>query len=123
MGHGSYMDTLSTVKEEIDAEGLFDVAIIAAGAYAMPLAMHCKVGHNATAIAMGGGSQLLFGLKGHRWDTHPILSKLYNAHWMYPLEQDTPDNAKSIESGGPYWGSNGQRLKKCPIKAAAQLAI
>jgi FkbM family methyltransferase len=116
--HRSYMHTLSAVKEQIDSAGPFDVAIIAAGAYAMPLAMHCKVKHRATAIAMGGGSQLLFGLKGHRWDTHPILSKLYNAHWMYPLEQDTPDNAKSIEMGGPYWGSKGQRLEKCPIKAA-----
>lgn len=113
--HGSYMETLSFVKKNIDAEGPFDVAIIAAGAYAMPLAMHCKIKHNATAIAMGGGSQLLFGLKGHRWDTHPKVSKLYNKNWMYPLEVDTPSNAKSIERGGPYWGPKAKRLTECPL--------
>ena len=34
---------------------------------------------------------------------------------MYPLEEDTPDNAETIEMGGPYWGAKTQRLKKCPI--------
>jgi UDP-arabinose 4-epimerase len=70
----------------------------------------------ATAIAMGGGSQLLFGLKGHRWDTHSVLSKLYNKNWMYPLEEDTPENAKTIEMGGPYWGPKQKRYKKCPVE-------
>ena len=114
--HGSWMETLEAVTKLIDNVGPFDVAIVAAGAYAMPLAVHCKIKHNATAIAMGGGSQLMFGLKGKRWDTHPDLSKLYNKHWMYPLEKDTPDNAQTIEHGGPYWGPKEKRHAICPVK-------
>jgi hypothetical protein len=119
--HDSYMKTLSFVKKKIDLVGPFDVAIVAAGAYAMPIAMYCKSKHHAVAVVMGGGSQLLFGLKGHRWDTHPVLSKLYNTHWMYPLEEDTPLNANSIESGGPYWGSKEERLNKCPVQAKMKI--
>ena len=81
----------------------------------MPLAIYCKNVHNATAIAMGGGSQILFGLKGHRWDSHPGVSKLYNQHWMYPLESETPRNFGTIEDGGPYWGGKSQRMGSCPI--------
>lgn len=114
--HGSYLETLDAVKAKIDAVGHFDITIVSAGAYAMPLAVYCKNKHNATAFAMGGGTQLLFGLKGHRWDSHPVLSKIYNPHWMYPLEEDTPNNAVDIEIGGPYWGRRGQRLNKCPVQ-------
>ena len=119
--HKSYMETLSYVKTQIDDVGPFDVAIIAAGAYSMPLALYCKVKHSATAIAMGGGSQLLFGLKGKRWNTHPILSKLYNKNWIYPLEEDTPQNAKHIELGGPYWGPANERHIACPVKEVSTL--
>ena len=63
--HGSYMETLSFVKRKIDAEGPFDVAIVAAGAYAMPLVVYCKL-KQCDGNHKGGGSQLLFGLKGHR---------------------------------------------------------
>lgn len=113
--HKSYVETLNVVKDMIDKIGKFDVSIIAAGGYAMPLAVHCKTKHNSISIVMGGGSQIMFGLKGHRWDNHAQISKLYNKYWMYPLEEDTPDNAETIEMGGPYWGAKTQRLKKCPI--------
>ena len=112
--HNSYVETLKSVQQVIDGIEFFDIAIIAAGAYAMPLAVYCKLRRNASAIVMGGGSQLLFGLKGHRWDSHSVLSKLYNKDWIYPLEQDTPKNARMIEMSGPYWGPESKRLKSCP---------
>ena len=90
MPHDSWMETLDAVKHLIDSVGPFDVAIVTAGVYTMPLAVHCKLNHKATAITMGGGSQLMFGLKGKRWDDHPEVVKLYNKYWMYPLE---PNNS------------------------------
>ena len=36
------------------------------------------------AVQMSGATQLLFGIKGKRWDTHPIISKLYNEAWGPP---------------------------------------
>ena len=104
-----------SVKDDLDRVGKFDLAIIAAGSYAMPLAVYCKERHHSSAIVMGGGSQLLFGLKGKRWDTHNVLSKLYGKHWMYPLQVDTPNNSHTIEMGGPYWGSKTQTLMSCPV--------
>ena len=80
MPHGSYVETLEAVKTMIDNDGEFDVAIVSTGAYGMPLAVYCKTAHNATAIAMGGGAQVLFGLKGHRWDSRQVIRKLYNSH-------------------------------------------
>ena len=113
--HGSYVETLEAVKTMIDNAGEFDVAIVSAGSYVMPLAVYCKTAHHASAIVMGGGAQVLFGLKGHRWDSHQVIRTLYNPHWMYPLEEDTPSNAKGIEDY-TYWGPPGKRLQKCPVE-------
>lgn len=103
------------VKHKIDNIGNFDVSIISAGAYEMLLVVQYKIKNKSIAIVMGGGSQLMFDLKGHRWDNKQEILKLYNNNWMYPLEEDTPNNANTIEMGGHYWGPKEKRLKKCPI--------
>ena len=78
----------------------FDVAIIGCGAYGMSLAAKIKQS-GKIAIHLGGATQLLFGIKGARWDNQP-LSKLYNEHWTRPLETETPKAAKKVE-GACYW--------------------
>ena len=78
----------------------FDVAIIGCGAYGMPLAAMLKES-GKVAIHLGGATQLLFGIKGARWDNQP-LSRLYNEHWTRPLESETPKEAKGVE-GACYW--------------------
>ena len=76
---------------------VFDIAIIGCGAYGMPLAAYCKqIGKKA--VHLGGATQLLFGIKGKRWDNY----SLYNDYWVRPLESETPRNAGKIESGC-YW--------------------
>ncbi len=51
----------------------------------------------------GGDTQLLFGIKGKRWDDNPDISdKLYNEHWVRPSRNETPTNRKFIEDGC-YW--------------------
>lgn len=79
----------------------FDVAIIGCGAYGLPLAARLKQ-NGKQAVHLGGATQLLFGIKGGRWDAHPIISKLYNEHWVRPDESETFQDAKNIE-GGCYW--------------------
>lgn len=90
----------------------FDFAIIGCGAYGLPLAAHIKrLGKKA--IHLGGGSQLLFGIKGKRWDNDayhwpdlPQLntnySSLYNEFWTRPNESETPKSATKVE-GACYW--------------------
>jgi len=79
----------------------FDVAIIGCGAYGMPLAAKIKAG-GRKAVHMGGATQLLFGIKGKRWDTHPVISSLYNEYWTRPAANEVITNPNIVE-GGAYW--------------------
>lgn len=79
----------------------FDIAIIGAGAYGLPLASFVKsIGKKG--IHLGGATQILFGIKGKRWDKLPFFRKLYNDHWVRPLPEETPKNFRTVESGC-YW--------------------
>lgn len=82
-------DSIRTIK--------FDIALIGAGAYGLPLAHECKK-MGKSAIHLGGSLQLLFGVKGKRWDN----TGLYNDYWVHPLLSDTPKNYLDVEEGC-YW--------------------
>lgn len=79
----------------------FDVAIIGAGAYGFPLAAMLKKA-GKQAIHMGGITQILFGIKGKRWDEHPAVASLFNEHWVKPDPSEIPQKASLVE-GGCYW--------------------
>lgn len=91
-----WFEALDYMKKEIDKKD-FDIALIGCGAYGLPLAAHVK-SLDKQAIHLGGSLQLLFGIKGKRWEEYKIFTK----HWIYPLEEDTPQNIKKVE-GGCYW--------------------
>ncbi len=98
--HGNWFETLEELKAEM-AVRPFDVAIIGAGAYSLPLAVHAKkLGWQG--IHLGGAAQLFFGIRGRRWDNQPEFQKLFNEHWIRPLPFDTPSGNTSVE-GGCYW--------------------
>jgi hypothetical protein len=98
-GFVSWFDALQYMKDEISQRD-FDIAILGCGAYAFPLASHIKrIGRKA--IIMGGATQILFGIKGKRWDNHPI-SSFYNDDWVRPKESERPEAAKNVENGC-YW--------------------
>ena len=79
----------------------FDIAIIGAGAYGLPLCSYVKL-KGKKAIHMGGATQILFGIKGMRWDSHEYISKLYNENWIRANSEETPINSNKVE-GGSYW--------------------
>ncbi|PEX10218.1 hypothetical protein CN451_13235 [Priestia megaterium] len=79
----------------------FDIAIIGAGAYGLPLASYVK-SIGKIGIQMSGSTQILFGIKGMRWDDHPVISKMYNDHWIRPSAEETPPKPEKVE-GGSYW--------------------
>ena len=79
----------------------FDVAIIGCGAYGFPLAARIKAA-GRQAIHMGGATQLLFGIKGRRWDEYPLISRLYKESWVRPDEKEKPMQAEKVEEGC-YW--------------------
>ena len=97
-GYASWFDALAAMEQQMDAAP-YDVAVIGAGAYGLPLAAHARdTGH--AAIQMSGALQLLFGIRGKRWDDHPIISKLYNDAWVRP--EETLAHKEKVE-GGSYW--------------------
>ena len=96
----TWFDALNWMYEETIKKE-FDVALIGCGAYGMPLASMIK-NAGKQAIHMGGVLQILFGIKGARWDNDPIVSNLYNEYWVRPSNDEKIINASSVE-GGCYW--------------------
>lgn len=43
------------------------------------------------AIHMGGATQMLFGIKGKRWEDE--YGEFMNEHWIRPSKEETPINA------------------------------
>lgn len=94
------LDWMYTEALKID----FDVAIIGCGAYGFPLAAKLKKA-GKQAIHLAGATQLLFGIKGKRWEQDPAFSyvqKYFNDAWVYPDESEKPQRALAVE-GGCYW--------------------
>lgn len=98
--YNDWFEALDSMKSNI-SECDFDVAIIGAGAYGLPLAAYVK-SLGKQAIQMSGATQILFGIKGKRWDDHPVISKFYNDAWVRPLQSETPPETQKVE-GGSYW--------------------
>ncbi len=79
----------------------FDIAIIGAGAYGLPLASFVKrIGKKS--VHLGGPTQILFGIRGSRWEERPFFQQLFNQNWIKPLPVEVPENFKKVESGC-YW--------------------
>lgn len=97
----SWFDALAHMEDAIAAR-TFDVAIIGCGAYGLPLAAHVKrLGRQA--VHLGGQTQLLFGIRGKRWETgHERIRAMFNEHWVLPDERDRPARYAAVE-GGAYW--------------------
>lgn len=91
---------LDFMKDEISNKK-FDIALIGCGAYGLPLAGHVKR-LGKIGIHMGGCLQLLFGIKGKRWDNNPSVNKFYNDNWVRPSNNDMPKNYLKVENGC-YW--------------------
>lgn len=100
-GYESWFDALESMKKQIDNVD-FDVAIIGCGAYAFPLAAHIKK-QGKCSIVMGGATQILFGIKGKRWEKIRFFEKLLNnKYWVKPNQEEMPEGFEKVE-GGCYW--------------------
>lgn len=97
-----WFEALNSMKSQID-ESDYDICIIGCGAYGLPLAAHVKR-MGKKAVHLGGSTQLLFGIKGNRWEDHIVwpYMNLFNEHWIRPGEAMKPKNANEVE-GACYW--------------------
>ena len=110
-GFPSWFDALDYMKSEIDKID-YEICIIGCGAYGFHLAAHVKRS-GKKAIHMGGATQLLFGIKGNRWEDpmygvkewnlpYGFYTNMFNEYWIKPGEEGRPKNAESVE-GACYW--------------------
>lgn len=108
--YADWFAALEAMKNKIDRID-FDIALLGCGAYGLPLAAYIRrMGRKA--IHMGGSLQLLFGIKGARWENPNFgirelgapgrYASLFNENWVYPDAEGRPDNFESIE-GACYW--------------------
>jgi hypothetical protein len=80
-----------------------DIAIIGAGAYGLP-AGAALFRHGVKVVVMGGATQLLFGLRGKRWENDRAYARLMNEHWVRPSVTEQPAGFGKLEiHGGAYW--------------------
>lgn len=79
----------------------YDVALVGAGAFSLPLTVHAKQA-GRVGIHLGGPLQILFGILGGRWTWNPDFKRFIKDTWIRPSEEETPKTAGLIE-GGCYW--------------------
>lgn len=110
----SWFEALEYMKRRIDDVN-FDICLLGCGAYGLPLAAYIKR-KGKQAIHLGGGLQLLFGIKGKRWieqydewwNVRPgqriniNYRPLFNDSWVFPSDNEKPAGAKKVEDGC-YW--------------------
>ena len=97
-----WFDALENMYKQIDEKD-FDIALIAAGAFGMFLANYIK-NKGKQAVHIGGALQLLFGIKGTRWNDE--LGYLYNDNWTSPLPEECPSDLTNFIKGEgmkAYW--------------------
>jgi hypothetical protein len=99
--HSSWVESLSHMKNEI-SEIDFDIALLGCGCYGLPLCNFIKTELNKSAIYIGGALQILFGIKGSRWDGMSKINQFYNENWIRPSDEERPNKFYTLE-GGCYW--------------------
>jgi hypothetical protein len=106
-----WFEALDFMKSEIDKVE-YDICLIGAGAYGLALAAHVKR-QGKKGFHIGGALQLLFGIKGKRWEDpnygvkvwgipYASYSSLINEYWVRPNENARPKGASNVE-GACYW--------------------
>lgn len=98
--HKDWVAALDDLKAQMDALD-YDVALIGAGAFSLPLATHAKA-RGKVGVHLGGTTQFLFGVHGGRWKDNPEFADYINPHWIRPDETETPRTVQKIENGC-YW--------------------
>lgn len=98
--HETWFHALDQMKQQILQEE-FDLAIIGAGAYGFHLGGFVK-SLGKSAIHLGGATQILFGIRGKRWEENKKISPFFNEYWITPSTEEKPEGANLVENGC-YW--------------------
>jgi hypothetical protein len=79
----------------------FDIALLGCGPFGSFLAARLKRA-GKQAIQYGGSLQILFGIRGARWDNYSGYTGYYNEYWVRPSKEDGPRDKRPLDDGC-YW--------------------
>ncbi len=102
--HSNWIETFNIMCEDISKLD-FDIALLSCGGYGMPLSNYIKNNLKKSVIYVGGGLQLLFGVAGMRWLSHPIIGKIImqnSKQFIRPSGDEIVRNKHMVENGC-YW--------------------
>lgn len=110
-GFKDWFEALLYMENEIDKHN-YDICLIGCGAYGFSLAAYVKRQGNK-AVHLGGALQLLFGIKGKRWEDpnygvkewsipNGYYTDLMNEYWIHPDKGLQPMSVQQVENGC-YW--------------------
>lgn len=102
--HKNWKETFSIMCEDI-SKLEFDIALLGCGGYGLPLSYYIHNSLNKSAIYVGGGLQMMFGVMGARWDNTEYWSKIKNEHnpaFIRPSGDEITLNKDRVENGC-YW--------------------
>jgi len=102
--HNSWKETYEIMCNDIkDLD--FDIALLGCGGYGLPLCNFIYKKMNKSAIYIGGGLQLLFGVMGKRWEDNPMWKKIMkesDSIFIRPSGDEILKNNQMIENAC-YW--------------------
>lgn len=94
---------LNLMLDEIDKCEDFDFATIGCGGFSLFLCQYIKNVKKKPCVHLGGGNQILYGIRGKRWDEGFKNHTWYGTeYWVRPLDKEIPKNHQMIENGC-YW--------------------
>lgn len=99
-GYATWLEALDHLIERVHQRD-FDVALLGCGAYGLPLGAAIKAS-GRQAIHLGGALQVLFGIRGRRWEQMPAIAALMKPSWVRPSQGETPVSAAFVDEGC-YW--------------------
>ena len=102
--HNDWFETYNLMKNDITNID-FDIALVSCGGYGLPLCNYIKTTMNKSAMYIGGGLQLLFGVMGKRWESNQMWNNIIrenDTNFIKPSGDEIMKNNNNIE-GGCYW--------------------
>jgi hypothetical protein len=96
----NWQEAVAYLKKKVIEAGA-EICIIGCGGLGMILGAELKK-EGLQCIVMGGATQVLFGIKGKRWASHDVISKMWTDGWVWPSLEETPGGASAVE-GSCYW--------------------
>lgn len=99
-GFPDWFAALAYLYEEV-SKVEFEIALISCGPFSTFLAAQIKR-DGKQAIQCGGFLQILFGMRGARWDNVEDYNQYFNQYWERPSKEDAPKGWRKMDDGC-YW--------------------